>query len=542
MKPAVYTSLSHSNREIRLVTIHSASDKSARLECTVITVPLDQAPSYYALSYSWGNPTATIAITLNCAEVQVTENLSIALRYFRTAQAELVSTAQQPYWWIDAICINQFDLDERGQQVQLMRDIYSRASPVVVWLGEEEEDSRLALETIQGLYRQFGNMENMKSREETLKALNELDESSQSKAILSLFDRPWWTRLWTVQEYVFAKEVLFTCGDISFSWRLLHWWSLIITAKTDPAVWKFPTYKFLGLIWGRGSAGLFAKSFLRQEYLAQKKITSNMSSILGGILDCMMCTDPRDRIYAVQGLASDGNSFGAPDYTISISELYTKVAATMAKTHQDLQILHNSPPRSLTAPDGVVLPSWVPDWTSAEYPRPLDSGIYNSSLGRKADVHYFLQPSPVLHVQGVIWDTVTGIDTFSVSHYLTSKPRRRELAAKNRRKELFDEYDNVTSRSSHGSSQKPKVIYCDNCCGAILYQHYHCSICENGDFDLCVGCVEDGVWCGGENHELIKRNIIDNAVCSSKDTKPKSEIAHEKSTILAEGKSRHLRF
>jgi hypothetical protein len=154
---------------------------------------------------------------------------------------------------------------------------------------------------------------------------------------------------------------MFICGNISFPWGMLHWWSLIITAKTDPAAWKFQNYGFLNLIWGQGCAGLFAKSFLRAEYLAQKMVNRNLSHISGELLDCMMCTDPRDRIYALQGLASDGGSFGPPDYAISISELYTKVAGIMAETHQDLQILYNSPPRSSTAPEWVVLPSWVPD-------------------------------------------------------------------------------------------------------------------------------------------------------------------------------------
>jgi hypothetical protein len=186
------------------------------------------------------------------------------------------------------------------------------------------------LQTIQGPYRKFRDKENKVSQEETLKALNERDGTSQFEVILSLFERPWWTRLWKVQEYVFGKEVMFICGNISFPWGMLHWWSLIITAKTDPAAWKFPNYGFLNLIWGQGCAGLFAKSFLRAEYLAQKMVNQNLSHISGELLDCTMCTDPRGRIYAVQGLASDGGSFGPPDYAISISELYTKVAGIMA--------------------------------------------------------------------------------------------------------------------------------------------------------------------------------------------------------------------
>jgi hypothetical protein len=73
----------------------------------------------------------------------VTTNLEAALRYIG-APSELACGA-------DAICINQFDPVERGQQVQLMRDIYSEATRVIVWLGGEQDDSILTLETMERL-------------------------------------------------------------------------------------------------------------------------------------------------------------------------------------------------------------------------------------------------------------------------------------------------------------------------------------------------------------------------------------------------------
>jgi hypothetical protein len=103
----------------------------------------------------------------------------------------------------------------------------------------------------------------------------------------------------------------------------------------------------------------------------------------------MICTDPRDRIYAVQGLASDGDSFGVPDYTISISDLYSKVTGIMAETYQDLEVLCKGCRDSSTAPDGVVLPSWVPNWGQSGHSRPLEARQYNSGLGQKAPVYYF---------------------------------------------------------------------------------------------------------------------------------------------------------
>jgi hypothetical protein len=103
----------------------------------------------------------------------------------------------------------------------------------------------------------------------------------------------------------------------------------------------------------------------------------------------MICTDLRDCIYVVQGLASDGDSFGVPDYIISISDLYSKVAGIMAETYQDLEVLRKGCRDSSTAPDGVVLPSWVPNWGQSGYSRPLEAWQYNSGLGRKALLYYF---------------------------------------------------------------------------------------------------------------------------------------------------------
>jgi next to BRCA1 gene 1 protein len=96
---------------------------------------------------------------------------------------------------------------------------------------------------------------------------------------------------------------------------------------------------------------------------------------------------------------------------------------------------------------------------------------------------------------------------------------------------------NATARSNDDLSQKPRAIHCYNCCDPVLDQFYHCDICENGSFDLCFGCVEDGVWCGGDNHELTKYYIIDNKVGSSEVGKLSLGAVEEKYKILPEGKS-----
>lgn len=85
--------------------------------------------------------------------------------------------------WIDAICINQEDDDEKGQQVQSMAKIYAKASRVIVWLGEAAEDSDQALEEIRiAAVKQSTNL-----------AIN---ETNHQQAILTLLERPWFRRIW----------------------------------------------------------------------------------------------------------------------------------------------------------------------------------------------------------------------------------------------------------------------------------------------------------------------------------------------------------
>jgi len=94
---------------------------------------LSDAPPYEALSYVWGpfnSPDDPDLIQLNDCGFEVTTNLWRALYALRHETKDRVL-------WIDAICINQGDLEERSSQVQLMRDVYRKARSVVVWLGEE---------------------------------------------------------------------------------------------------------------------------------------------------------------------------------------------------------------------------------------------------------------------------------------------------------------------------------------------------------------------------------------------------------------------
>ena len=92
----------------------------------------DEVLQYDALSYTWCDPTITHLILLDGHEIKITTGLERALRYLRLTQERRIL-------WIDAICVNQSDHNERNHQVQMMFDIYQNAETVRSWIGCETE-------------------------------------------------------------------------------------------------------------------------------------------------------------------------------------------------------------------------------------------------------------------------------------------------------------------------------------------------------------------------------------------------------------------
>lgn len=123
----------HSSFEFRVARIHPASNKADPVSCTLETVALENCQvTYKALSYNWGENKNRVVIKLGDQPYDVTPNLHLALQHIRDPKASQL-------YFIDAVCINQNDMEERNTQVQKMVDIYQSAAQVVVFLGGENE-------------------------------------------------------------------------------------------------------------------------------------------------------------------------------------------------------------------------------------------------------------------------------------------------------------------------------------------------------------------------------------------------------------------
>ncbi|KAF6807165.1 hypothetical protein CSOJ01_08353 [Colletotrichum sojae] len=121
-------------KQTRLISIHPAQwEEEVKLDLFVAN--LSDEPKYRALSYVWGEPrpSSTYTVIVNDVTIPVTENLYLALRRIR-GHADCADTAL----WVDALCINQSSVEERGHQVGIMGEIYSNCTKGLVWLGGME--------------------------------------------------------------------------------------------------------------------------------------------------------------------------------------------------------------------------------------------------------------------------------------------------------------------------------------------------------------------------------------------------------------------
>jgi hypothetical protein len=208
----LYFDLQDSN-EIRLLYLQPKSS-GEKITCMIKHVKFDDQsqhrPLYEALSYVWGPPTILKPMLVNENTVNVRENLWLALYHLRLESDIRVL-------WIDALCINQQNIHERNHQVTQMGMIYHQAKKVIVWLGPPDAESELAFQVLSSLaeWDEFINPSNDPAKTAA--------GNQKLTAFHSLLTRGYWKRLWIIQEFLMAREVMLqsggdTCRGFRISW------------------------------------------------------------------------------------------------------------------------------------------------------------------------------------------------------------------------------------------------------------------------------------------------------------------------------------
>ena len=269
---------------IRLLKLEQVRLGDEEVRCKIFHTTLSECPAYYALSYTWGSEHEERYIFVDGSRHKVRANL---WSFLKQAQDTL------PYsiLWIDALCIDQQSNEERGHQVQLMGNIYSKAEKVIVWLGNDGV-------SISHLFWRFADTA------ENLIHLTPGDVQAYIRTIYMLAQFPYWSRMWVVQELLLASTI-----DLMYNDDLLPW-DLFWTGVDSP----------LGLSSEHDVPGSnrysithsYAYRHREQREMHNKLPKGGKSAHLNGLLarySSLQCTLIRDRVVGLLSLVERGDYF-----------------------------------------------------------------------------------------------------------------------------------------------------------------------------------------------------------------------------------------
>jgi hypothetical protein len=222
----LYTRLDFISYEIRLLNIQEAPHDES-VHCTLEKATLIDPGSYHALSYCWGDLRNKKKITINDTIVEVGHNLEAALRQLRSRGYLRI--------WIDALCINQSDNEERALQIRNMRQIYSQAMYVITWLGDDPDNIANAVKYLleNERYIWFPGRRHTAvgftfgARGGNTEEEREWD-TQRWRIFQNFFELPYWRRVWVIQEIASSRRVKILFGRIAMDWKYItyalgHW-------------------------------------------------------------------------------------------------------------------------------------------------------------------------------------------------------------------------------------------------------------------------------------------------------------------------------
>lgn len=380
---------------IRLLRFEQESESTQPnlIKLSFHIVNLNNRPEFNALSYVWGdhrpalnqrfNPKRSqrlLHIVCDGRKLAVTYNLFCALKRLSGSSDGTLGEIRNQSIWIDQLCINQQDVQERNQQVAMMDRIYGQAKQVVSWLGEEDRFTDKAVQLLD-ILADIPSEEYRSPNYQVVPLVQNIP-SENWLALGTLLSRSYFRRAWIVQEIALADSIVLVCGKRIISWENLdkcsrflqdtRAWTLLtkhaaVFRSMDEHIkadrWR-PPIRFGHQV----STLLDARDTIRLNKLLPEDLL-----LLGRQFDC---SDVKDKFYAMLGLAKvrlEGSAQhdGLPPakYECSLDEIAVSFVSYHIGHSGGLQILS-------FVEDGIHrinkgLPSWVPDPAAPLLPRPL---------------------------------------------------------------------------------------------------------------------------------------------------------------------------
>ncbi|GIZ44889.1 hypothetical protein CKM354_000807400 [Cercospora kikuchii] len=325
--------------QIRLLHIQIASDDleiQARLEVH----SLNHCPPFRAISYTWGDQKPAISISINGRSCQVRMNCWYALWQMRHHK-------HPGPLWVDSICIDQSNFDEKSAQVSLMGRIYSKAESTACCLGPG---------------RNLANVERL------LRPPSDNDTSSTLAAekhlLRELQHRPYFRRTWIKQEIILSKEIHLFCGMDSLDWntyvKVLDSFVshdvkfLAQTQEQHPKSRDLANNVHRTLVDGRRARHVSIQS---PQYVSSSSREGSALKPWAELWELLKqyggseCQDARDKVYALLPLLPEQSLMKldlAIDYTLPILPLGLNVIEGYLKECLTATQIHSAPP---TVPD-----------------------------------------------------------------------------------------------------------------------------------------------------------------------------------------------
>jgi hypothetical protein len=413
--------------QIRLLKFDTRSDDPANSHFLSLCLFTTSLPSidntssaepepYLALSYTWGEKDGQ-TILINHRPFTPTHNLEHALRQL---EGEIVLPI-----WIDAISINQQDGEEKGRQVERMRDIYSNAQRTIIWLGEGDNSScqvmrhldRIGRDAIEaGMWnleeQDFKDWHNNSDPEKAiikdrLKQLtSKMGRGYEDRvpfplsSFIDLSYRPWFRRVWILQELSVSKDYSFMCGKTSIpgdhfiaGFQFCAVWIALELFELPPResiIWL--PLRFSNIWWRNGWSFIrtLGRAFEDKPFMPSPRAGTTLVTRLKVLRKTGMslmehlnrafvvtsdisldASNPKDRIYALLGVSNDAQQLAiTPDYddATTYQSVYADVARKLIQPGHLGLLCQCRPGRSQIEPYGKftkdnTLPSWTPDWT-----------------------------------------------------------------------------------------------------------------------------------------------------------------------------------
>lgn len=387
--------------------IHRPCPEKSEINCRIFWTSLKSPDEFKALSYTWGEPAFTQEITINGEPFLVTESLETALLHLRRPSEPLTL-------WIDQLCIDQSNDEEKAEQVRNMSHIYRAAEEVLVWLGPavNHSDNFMDVWKTVGARAEYWDMLNKYTQDSfpnLQRILNRIDPNDPKtieftrmvqgvmpmftldvlEGLVAWYQRPWFKRVWVLQEFSLADRVSFVWGKKRVTADQAHNAHHILTngIAHSEYIWseKEQPRAFALMQTHDPTQAFFKIRHHRKLHDAGERHGDNLCDLfhISFADNRLESTLPCDAIYGLLGMAEDAAQLAIPvDYTLKdrTKLVYARTARAIIK-NKTLEILALAQHPKFE--DSI--PSWVPDWTTpleksfAYQPRRDDMPFFSAS-------------------------------------------------------------------------------------------------------------------------------------------------------------------